>query len=63
VFSGIVSTVLGIMLLAQMPESSIWFIGFAVGVDLLFDGAALVSVAAAIHNWPDVIDRRVTVRP
>jgi uncharacterized membrane protein HdeD (DUF308 family) len=60
--SGILSVVLGILLLAQMPESSIWFIGLAVGVDLLFDGAVLVSVAAAVHNWPHFTDRRVTDR-
>src|SRR5438874_6312101 len=29
VFSGLVSVALGIMLLAQMPVSSVWFIGFA----------------------------------
>ena len=52
VFSGIVSVVLGIMLLAQMPASSIWFIGFAIGVDMIVDGAALVGFATAIHSLP-----------
>jgi uncharacterized membrane protein HdeD (DUF308 family) len=52
VFSGIVSVVLGIMLLAQMPLSSIWFIGFAIGVDLFVDGASLVSFATAINTLP-----------
>jgi uncharacterized membrane protein HdeD (DUF308 family) len=50
VFSGIVSLGLGIMLLAQMPVSSIWFIGFAVGVDLICDGASLVGFGTAIHQ-------------
>jgi len=54
VFSGIVSLVLGIMLLAQMPVSSIWFIGFAIGVDLIFDGASLIGFATAIHRLPEV---------
>lgn len=49
VFSGIVSLVLGIMLLAQ-PLASIWFIGFAIGVDLFFDGASLIGFATAIHH-------------
>jgi uncharacterized membrane protein HdeD (DUF308 family) len=53
VFSGIVSLVLGIMLLARMPVSSIWFIGFAIGVDLIFDGASLIF-ATAIHRLPEV---------
>lgn len=54
VFSGIVSLVLGIMLLAQMPVSSVWFIGFAVGVDLICDGASLIGFATAVHNLPDL---------
>jgi len=52
VLSGIVSLVLGIMLLVQMPVSSIWFIGFAIGVDLIVDGASLVGFATAIHSLP-----------
>jgi uncharacterized membrane protein HdeD (DUF308 family) len=54
VFSGIVSLVLGIMLLAQMPVSSVWFIGFAVGLDLICDGASLIGFATAVHNLPDL---------
>ena len=50
VFSGIVSVVLGVMLLVQMPVSSIWFIGFAIGVDLIFDGASLIGFGTAIHQ-------------
>lgn len=52
VVSGIISVVLGIMLLAQMPASSVWFIGFAIGIDLIFEGASLVSFATAIHGLP-----------
>ena len=52
VFSGLVSVVLGIILLVQMPVSSIWFIGFAIGVDLLADGASLVGFAMAINILP-----------
>jgi len=39
VFSGVVSVALGIMLLVQMPVSSVWFIGFAIGVDLIVDAS------------------------
>ena len=52
VFSGIVSVILGIMVLWQMPNIGIWFLGLAVGVDLLFDGVAVCSFAAAIHHLP-----------
>jgi len=50
VFSGIVSVVLGVMLLAQMPLSTLWFIGFAIGVDLICDGASLIGFGTAIHQ-------------
>jgi len=49
-FSGMLSLVLGIMLLVQWPVSSVWFIGFAIGVDMIFDGASLVAFAMAIHT-------------
>jgi uncharacterized membrane protein HdeD (DUF308 family) len=52
VFSGVVSVVLGIMLLVQMPVSSLWFLGFAVGVEMLVDGGSLVGFATAIHSLP-----------
>ena len=52
VFSGVVSTVLGTMLLAQMPISSLWFIGFALGVHLISDGIAEIGFATAIHAIP-----------
>ncbi len=48
--SGVVSLTLGIMLLAQMPVSSLWFVGFAIGVDLIFDGASLISFSTALHG-------------
>ena len=55
VLSGIVSVVLGIMLMAQMPVSSIWFIGFAIGIDLIVDGASLIGLATAIHSLPQPV--------
>lgn len=52
VFSGVITAVLGFILLAQMPVSGVWFIGFAIGVDLIFDGIATIGFAAAIHHLP-----------
>lgn len=53
VFSGVVSLALGVMLLAQMPVSSVWFIGFALGVDLIFDGTSLIGLATALRSLPE----------
>jgi uncharacterized membrane protein HdeD (DUF308 family) len=52
VFSGVIAALLGFILLAQMPISGIWFIGFAIGVDMIFDGIATVGFAAALHHLP-----------
>jgi uncharacterized membrane protein HdeD (DUF308 family) len=40
------------LLSAQMPASSVWFIGFAIGVDMIVDGTSLVGFATAIHSLP-----------
>ena len=48
--SGVLSVILGIALLVQWPVSSIWFIGFAIGVDMVFDGASLIAFSMAIHS-------------
>ena len=52
VVSGLVSVVLGFFLFVQIPISGIWFIGFAIGVELIVDGAAVASFASAIHSSP-----------
>ena len=50
--SGIVSVALGVMLLTQLPMSSLWFIGLAVGVDFVFDGTSLVAAGGALRRVP-----------
>jgi uncharacterized membrane protein HdeD (DUF308 family) len=50
VASGLVSVALGVMLAMQWPGSSTWFIGLAVGIDLIFYGWALLMFAAAVKK-------------
>ena len=57
VFAGLVSVALGVYLLATWSTASTYFIGLAIGVDLVFDGAALVGFASAIHSLPSVQSR------
>jgi uncharacterized membrane protein HdeD (DUF308 family) len=38
VASGLISVALGVMLALQWPTSGLWFIGFAVGIDMIFSG-------------------------
>jgi len=52
VLSGLVSFALGAYLLTRWPAASTYFIGIVIGVDLIFDGAALAAFAGAIHSLP-----------
>jgi uncharacterized membrane protein HdeD (DUF308 family) len=54
VFSGLVSLGFGVYLLAIWPVASAYLIGIVIGVDLIFDGGALVGFATAIHGLPEV---------
>jgi uncharacterized membrane protein HdeD (DUF308 family) len=56
-FAGLVSVGLGIYLLATFPATSTYFIGLAIGIDLIFDGGSLVGFAGAIHSLPSVQTR------
>jgi len=54
VLSGVVSIALGVMLAMQWPTSATWFVGFAVGLDLILYGWALLAFAAAIKKLSNV---------
>jgi uncharacterized membrane protein HdeD (DUF308 family) len=43
--SGIAGTLIGILILAKLPSSADWAIGLLVGIDLIFAGWTLTSVA------------------
>jgi len=51
-FSGIVSFIVGFMLIYQLPTASLWFIGFLVGVDFIFDGISLIALGTAVKKVP-----------
>jgi uncharacterized membrane protein HdeD (DUF308 family) len=50
VLAGAVAVILGLTLLTEWAAASTFFIGMAIGVDLLLDGSALVAFAGAIHS-------------
>ena len=54
VVSALTSITLGVVLAMQWPASSTWFIGFAVGLDLIFAGWALLMFASAIKKLSQV---------
>jgi uncharacterized membrane protein HdeD (DUF308 family) len=51
-FSGIVSLVVGFMLIYQLPNTSLWFIGFLVGVEFIVDGISLIALGTAVKKVP-----------
>jgi uncharacterized membrane protein HdeD (DUF308 family) len=57
VFAGLVSVALGVYLLATGTATSTYFVGLAIGIDLVFDGTALVGFAGAIHSLPTAQSR------
>jgi len=50
VASGLISVALGVVLAMQWPVSGVWFIGFAVGLDLILYGWALLMFASAVKQ-------------
>jgi uncharacterized membrane protein HdeD (DUF308 family) len=50
ILNGILSLVLGGLILADLPSSASWAIGLLVGVDLVFTGFALIATATAAKN-------------
>lgn len=49
-FSGLVSIALGVLLWIQWPFSALWFIGLAVGVNLIFAGLSWSSIALKLKS-------------
>jgi len=52
VLSGLIAVGLGIFLLATFAAATTYFVGIAIGVDLLFDGGALVAFGSALRSLP-----------
>jgi uncharacterized membrane protein HdeD (DUF308 family) len=52
VLGGLVSVGLGIFVIANWGVTSTFFAGVVIGVDLIFDGAALSAFAGAIRSLP-----------
>jgi uncharacterized membrane protein HdeD (DUF308 family) len=49
---GFVTLLLGILLWVEWPLSGMWAIGTFVGIDLIFDGCALVATGVAVRRLP-----------
>lgn len=49
---GVISLLLGVLIWQEWPLSGIWVIGLFVGIEMLFNGWALVMLSAAVKNLP-----------
>ncbi len=49
-FGGLVSVALGVLLWVQWPVSAFWFIGLAVGINLIFAGVAWSTLSLKLKN-------------
>jgi uncharacterized membrane protein HdeD (DUF308 family) len=50
VLNGVITLILGIMVLNQFPFSAIWLIGLYVGISLVFSGVSLLAAALAVRK-------------
>jgi uncharacterized membrane protein HdeD (DUF308 family) len=48
--SGIVAFVLGVMLLKGWQSTSLWFLGFAVGIELILHGISWMTFSVGLHR-------------
>lgn len=49
-FSGIITFVLGLLILIGWPSNSLWVLGMFLGIDLIFQGWAYIAVGLAIKS-------------
>jgi uncharacterized membrane protein HdeD (DUF308 family) len=52
IVSGIINVVLGVLLIKQWPYDGLWFIGFCVGLELIFRGWFWVMLGMALKQTP-----------
>uniref|UniRef100_A0A9E7ZKD0 HdeD family acid-resistance protein n=1 Tax=Bosea sp. NBC_00436 TaxID=2969620 RepID=A0A9E7ZKD0_9HYPH len=57
-FSGALSLLLGGMILAQWPASSLWVLGTFLAIELIFQGWATIALARAIRSTFDGVKPR-----
>jgi uncharacterized membrane protein HdeD (DUF308 family) len=48
IIGGLVTLLLGVLIAVHWPSSSLWVIGTFVGIDLIFYGFSLITLARAL---------------
>jgi uncharacterized membrane protein HdeD (DUF308 family) len=50
--SGVLTTVVGVVIYKNLPETALWAIGTLVGIQLIFDGWFWIMLGAAVRRLP-----------
>jgi uncharacterized membrane protein HdeD (DUF308 family) len=50
VADGLITLLLGVLVLAEWPASGLWVIGLFIGIDLIFYGGAWIALALGLRN-------------
>src|SRR5206468_7480185 len=50
--SGVMTTLVGLVIYKNLPEDTIWVIGTLIGIQLIFDGWFWIMIATAIRRLP-----------
>jgi uncharacterized membrane protein HdeD (DUF308 family) len=50
VVDGLITIVLGVLILTQWPASGLWVIGLFIGIDLIFYGLAWIAIAVGLRG-------------
>ena len=50
--SGVLTTLIGIVIYKNLPETALWAVGTLVGIQLLFDGWYWIMLAVSIRRLP-----------
>ncbi|MFA9460705.1 HdeD family acid-resistance protein [Thiohalorhabdus sp. Cl-TMA] len=50
---GVVAVILGVLIWQQWPGSGMWVIGMFIGIELIFNGWALLMLGIAAHRSPE----------
>lgn len=52
-FNGIITLILGILIIATMPNAMTWVIGTFIGIELIFTGITLITMNSMIRRISD----------
>jgi uncharacterized membrane protein HdeD (DUF308 family) len=51
-FSGLITLLLGLLILARWPVNSVYILGLFLGIDLIFAGAGWIGLGFGLHRAP-----------